>query len=345
MANSKYEYVRDFETDDALLKNTWIVVRIDGRGFHKLSKKYNFKKPNDPEALRLMNDAAKAVMQELTDLVMAYGVSDEYSFVFHKDTNLFGRRASKLISTVVSTFTAYYIGYWLQSSFGPLTPPMPTFDGRCVLYPTVGNLRDYISWRQADCHINNLYNTTFWSLVTQGEPSTGGKPMSNTEAEARLQGTTSADKNEILFRNGINYNNELPIYRKGTVLYRDYELAAPLDGSADILEAVVSDTEDAVAREEFLAQGGSDTVTKMSKTAQERERKSKQKAGIKMEHCDLINNDFWHRRPWILSGRAGKLRKTPASETTTTKEIAGGEQAELKEAKGDNDETVGVPIR
>jgi tRNA(His) guanylyltransferase len=35
MANSKYEYVRDFEIDDSLLRNTWIVVRIDGRGFHK----------------------------------------------------------------------------------------------------------------------------------------------------------------------------------------------------------------------------------------------------------------------------------------------------------------------
>jgi tRNA(His) guanylyltransferase len=35
MANSKYEYVREFEHADPLLKNTWIVVRIDGRGFHK----------------------------------------------------------------------------------------------------------------------------------------------------------------------------------------------------------------------------------------------------------------------------------------------------------------------
>lgn len=31
----------------------------------------------------------------------------------------------------------------------------------------------------------------------------------------------SADKNEILFKRfGINYNNELEIYKKGTVLYR-----------------------------------------------------------------------------------------------------------------------------
>jgi len=34
MANSRYEYVKFFEKDDSLLPNTWIVVRIDGRGFH-----------------------------------------------------------------------------------------------------------------------------------------------------------------------------------------------------------------------------------------------------------------------------------------------------------------------
>ncbi len=31
----RYEYVRTFERADTLLPNTWIVVRIDGRGFHK----------------------------------------------------------------------------------------------------------------------------------------------------------------------------------------------------------------------------------------------------------------------------------------------------------------------
>lgn len=38
MANSKYEYVRQFELADNLLPSTWLVVRIDGRGFHRLNK-------------------------------------------------------------------------------------------------------------------------------------------------------------------------------------------------------------------------------------------------------------------------------------------------------------------
>jgi hypothetical protein len=32
---SRYEYVKTFELNDQLLPNTWTVVRIDGRGFHK----------------------------------------------------------------------------------------------------------------------------------------------------------------------------------------------------------------------------------------------------------------------------------------------------------------------
>ncbi|KAF2127861.1 Thg1-domain-containing protein [Dothidotthia symphoricarpi CBS 119687] len=230
MANSKYEYVRFFEQPDTLLANTWIVVRIDGRGFSKLTTKYKFVKPNDKDALDLMNAAAEAVMRELPDLVLAYGNSDEYSFVFHKDCVLFERRASKLTTTIVSTFTSYYVFLWAKYfPDKPLTPPLPSFDGRAVCYPSDTNLRDYMSWRQADCHINNLYNTTFWTLVQQGG-------MGAREAEQRLSGSVSADKHEILFKEfGINYNNELECFKKGTVLYRDfYQPAQPSSVPAQV---------------------------------------------------------------------------------------------------------------
>jgi tRNA(His) 5'-end guanylyltransferase len=44
----------------------------------RLSGKYAFEKPNDRRALDLMNTAATAVMTELPDIVISYGVSDEY---------------------------------------------------------------------------------------------------------------------------------------------------------------------------------------------------------------------------------------------------------------------------
>lgn len=101
----------------------------------------------------LMNAAASGVVQQFPDICIAYGVSDEYSFVFHKSTELFERRAAKLVSTIVSTFTAFYVHLWgsfmegikLESAW------LPTFDGRAVCYPSLANLRDYLSWRQVDC--------------------------------------------------------------------------------------------------------------------------------------------------------------------------------------------------
>lgn len=35
MAGSRYAYVRDFELADVALPRTFLVVRIDGKGFHK----------------------------------------------------------------------------------------------------------------------------------------------------------------------------------------------------------------------------------------------------------------------------------------------------------------------
>jgi tRNA(His) 5'-end guanylyltransferase len=40
--------------------------------------KYGFEKPNDRRALDLMNAAAKAVVTDLPEITIAYGVSDEY---------------------------------------------------------------------------------------------------------------------------------------------------------------------------------------------------------------------------------------------------------------------------
>ena len=177
----RFEYVRLHEQPDALAPDNWIVVRIDGRGFSKFTSKHAFAKPNDPRAIALMNAAASQVLQQLVDISVAYGQSDEYSFVFPPHTTLFDRRAAKLATTVATLFTAEYVLQWPDHfPDAPLTRPFPTFDGRCVLYPRREVLRDYLAWRQADCHVNNLYNTTFWAMVQQGG-------QSGTEAELELK--------------------------------------------------------------------------------------------------------------------------------------------------------------
>lgn len=208
-----YAYVRNFELPDPVLPNTFMVIRIDGKGFHKFSEAHGFVKPNDGRALELMNHAARHVMNDLRpDIVMAFGESDEYSFLFRRSCTLYKRRSSKLTTHVVSSFTSAYVFYWSKYMTDTELLRPPSFDGRLVAYPSEKEVRDYFAWRQADTHINNLYNTTFWALVLQGDKT-------EREAHERLQGTVSADKHELLFGTfDINYDKLPAMFRKGTTL-------------------------------------------------------------------------------------------------------------------------------
>jgi hypothetical protein len=44
----------------------------------------------------------------------------------------------------------------------------------------------------------------------------------------------------------------------------------------------------------------------ISKSAAEKQRKAKAKAKIVIEHVDIIKDEFWNQRPWILAGTAGR---------------------------------------
>ncbi|KAJ2825330.1 tRNA-histidine guanylyltransferase 1-like [Coemansia erecta] len=275
MAKSKYEYVRAFESDDRLLPSTWLVVRIDGQGFTKFTEKHGFAKPNDIRALRLMNRAASTVLDSMSEIVLAFGQSDEYSFVFAKSARAFHRRASKLTTLVASRFTAAYVFYWVEFFGATKLQAPPAFDARVVVYPSDAILRDYLSWRQVDCHINNMYNTCFWTLVTQGG-------MSNKDAEKRLCGTLSADKNELLFSQfGINYNDEPDIFKRGSVLIRGSEMVDVIDRNG-------------VA--------------------------SKRAKGVVLTlHCDIIKEKFWKEHPEILLEDKPSNSKTGNSKPDNSK--------------------------
>ncbi len=114
-------------------------------------------------------------MASFPDMLLAYGQSDEYSFVFKKDCQMYSRRAFKvtsnkcnlataifcssstslapffafqLTSNIVSLFASSYVFDW--PNFFPDTPLKypPSFDSRAVPYPTNRDLRNYLSWRQ-----------------------------------------------------------------------------------------------------------------------------------------------------------------------------------------------------
>lgn len=135
-------------------------------------------------------------------------------------------------------------------------------------------------------HINNLYNTTFWAMVLKGG-------LTNTAAEEELKGTVAADKNEILFtRYHINYNSEPEICRKGSIIFRQ----------SAVEQRHVAHT----AHQDGGNAGRGSEGVPLSKGQLERERKAREKAEVVVKHVDIIQDDFWTQRPWILGYGPGR---------------------------------------
>ncbi|KAJ2294539.1 tRNA-histidine guanylyltransferase 1-like [Coemansia sp. RSA 2706] len=128
-----------------------------------------------------------------------------------------------------------------------------------------------------------MYNTCFWALVDKGG-------MSPQDAEKRLSGTLSADKNELLFADfGINYNDEPEIFRKGSVLIRGKELVDVPD-----------------------SQG---VVTKRTH-------------GVVLTlHCDIIRDKFWNEHPEILRGKPTRAERRQESRAQRARELAAQDAA------------------
>lgn len=242
MANSRYNYHKEEEkcTDLRFNRGTYVIVRVDGDKFHSFSSSHDFHKPNDKRALDLMIESAKQVMKTYKGHIpLAYGHSDEFSFLIKSSSGMLSRRVFKITSMLASVFTAAYNNNWDKYFKNPQLGEVTSregdayFDARPKEYPNSSAVIDYFRWRQIDCHINNLYNTTLHALTGRYinyKLDGTRKPItdwitdkdaffSSKDATDRLSGTVSSDKHDIMFlKYKINYNNELEQFKKGTIV-------------------------------------------------------------------------------------------------------------------------------
>jgi tRNA(His) guanylyltransferase len=114
-----------------------------------------------------------------------------------------------------------------SAKFSLLLGDHASFDCRVCQLPTPELVRDYFRWRNEDAHRNALSAHCYWMLRKGG--------MAAGAASERLLGMGVAEKNELLFQGGVNFN-DLPNWQKrGTGLYwEDYEKPAtnPRTGEA-----------------------------------------------------------------------------------------------------------------
>lgn len=198
------------QLEQQILKDKYIVLRLDGKNFKKFTK--NMKKPFDENLYNCFKNSSYNIFKNSTLLVdsfLLYVASDEVSIVFENNQNfLFKNRINKLISTVCSEFTTLFnIEYfkWKEKDNSIVKKDYAIFDCRVLTMNTVENLKDYFKWRIGDTDRNSTFlfaNTKF----TQQE----------------LLNKTTKEKIKMLENIGIDYKQEVPQhFRKGIFLLKE----------------------------------------------------------------------------------------------------------------------------
>lgn len=199
------EKMRVFETahDQCVLPGIYIVARIDGRGFTKLTKeRHQFEAPYDIKFRDMMIETVKHLMNCGFKIIFGYTQSDEISLLFDFNENSFNRKERKLNSILAGEASA---------KFSLLLGDIGAFDSRICQLPTKNLVIDYFRWRNEDAHRNALNAHCYWSLR-----KTGKSPEQSSGTTLRM---SIAEKNELLFQQGINFN-DLPNWQKrGIGLY------------------------------------------------------------------------------------------------------------------------------
>jgi len=183
--------------DQILLPDMYMVARLDGRSFTRLTKEVcQFEAPFDERFRDMMVETVKQLMDCGFRVVYGFTESDEISLLFHIDETAFGRKVRKYNSILAGVASAAFSMQLGQAGI---------FDCRMVPLPNLERVADYFCWRQEDAHRNALNSHCYWTLRKNG--------ASVQQATKALEGKTVAYKNELLFQNGINFN-DLPSWQK-----------------------------------------------------------------------------------------------------------------------------------
>ena len=195
--------VYENSADYCVLPGIYIAARLDGRNFTRLTKEAgNFEAPFDIRFRDLMVETTKHLMNCGFKVIYGYTESDEISLLFDLDIDVFSRKIRKYNSVLAGEASA---------KFSLLFNSSGVFDCRICQLPNEKTVIDYFRWRSEDAHRNALNAHCYWMLRK--------KDMDKKEATKLIENKSVAEKNELLFSNGINFN-ELPNWQKrGIGLY------------------------------------------------------------------------------------------------------------------------------
>lgn len=148
--------MRAFELsmDQVVTPDVYIIARLDGRGFTRLTKEtLKLDRPFDLRFRDAMIETARHLMNCGFNMSYGYTESDEISLLLQKDEGSFGRKTRKLISILAGEASA---------SFSMAMGSKGVFDCRIAPLPNENRVIDYFRWRAEDANRNALNAYCYW---------------------------------------------------------------------------------------------------------------------------------------------------------------------------------------
>lgn len=179
------------------------LARVDGRTFHSFTRGMN--RPYDETFAKAMVDTALFLARE-TNACMAYTQSDEITLAWisltPKSQIWFDGRVAKMVSQLAAQATLCFYRVVLKR-MPDYASRLPTFDARVWQVPNRAEGANVFLWREWDATKNSI------SMAAQSVYS-----------EKALHGKNGAQKQEMLWQKGINWNDYPAFFKRGTYVQR-----------------------------------------------------------------------------------------------------------------------------
>ena len=196
--------MKEFEVYSSLRvpKNSKIIIRLDGRSFHKLARDLKLVKPYDDNFYNVISEVCRDLFEEFS-AQFVYSFSDEISLLL--DNVPFDGRVEKIDSVMASFAASSFVMHYDVEFKKP-----PAFDSRIIPVGD-GDIPDYFRWRQDESWRNCVNSHGIAYLKSK---------YSNSQANDKIKGMNLSDIHEFLFANGINLNDVETYKKRGIAVYR-----------------------------------------------------------------------------------------------------------------------------
>lgn len=223
MVNSRFEYVKQFEAEEKLLNDTFICVTINMLDFDQFCIDHNLFLPYDNRIIRLNTESARHVLQDFAEIDICHGFRNEFSFIFKRTAVVFSRRRDKILTNVTSLYTSTFTYHWSKYFDFRMKYP-PNFVSKITLFPRLRLVKDYLLWKQ------ELAASQCLSLYSMNVLERSG--LSKENAQAQILSADIVGMNEILFKNGINFNSLPDWHKRGKTLFKEKKIIETSDDFA-----------------------------------------------------------------------------------------------------------------